>query len=108
MLWFSIAIYGIMGFFWSFISVSWVTSISHLAIPENRGRAIGFYNSLLGVGQIAGSLLSGIVALNFGYSWDFLLALMAVITGAIAILRFQTAMKSYIESGDVKIAGSPN
>ena len=108
MLWFSIGIYGIMGFFWSFISLSWVTSISHLAIPENRGKAVGYYNSLLGLGQIAGALLSGVVALDFGYSWDFLLALVAIIVGATFIMRFQVSNRSYIEKTEVKIAGSPD
>ena len=96
-LWASVSIYGMMGFFWSFISVSWVTSISHLAIPENRGKAVGYYNSLLGVGQIFGALLSGIVAYDVGYSWDFLMALSAVVLGAAIILRYQSAMRQLIE-----------
>ena len=102
LLWAAISVYGAMGFFWSFISVSWVTSISHLAIPENRGKAVGYYNSLLGVGQIFGALLSGIVAFDFGYSWDFLAALTAVVIGALVILRFQSEMREYIEPAENK------
>ena len=95
-LWVGIACYSVMGFFWSFISIGWVTSISKLAIPENRGKAIGYYNSFLGIGQIAGGLVSGFVSEAFGYPVDFLLATVVVLSGGLMLLRFQRKMESYI------------
>ena len=98
-LWIGVACYSIMGFFWSFISISWVTSISKLAIPENRGKAIGYYNSFLGVGQIGGSLASGFISGILGYPADFLVAMLAVLIGGIFLIRFQKNMEPYMNSG---------
>ncbi|MEM3675812.1 MAG: MFS transporter [Thermoplasmataceae archaeon] len=106
-LWFAIALYGVMGFFWSFISVSWVTSISKLALPENRGKAIGYYNSFLGIGQIAGSLISGVLSEIAGYNINFIVATMAVFAGAIIILRYQGSIASLNDAG-TRIKGIPH
>ncbi|HLH86251.1 MAG TPA: MFS transporter [Thermoplasmataceae archaeon] len=106
-LWFAISLYGIMGFFWSFISVSWVTSISKLALPENRGKAIGYYNSFLGIGQIAGGLVSGIVSQVAGYNINFVVATVAVLGGALTILRYQSSITALNESG-TRIRGIPH
>lgn len=89
LLYLSIFLYGFMGFFWSFISISWVTSISKLALPENRGKSVGLYNSFLGIGQIAGSAVSGFVAYDIGYGFDFMLAIVIIAVGAILISTFQ-------------------
>ena len=105
-LWISIACYAIMGFFWSFISISWVTSISKLAIPQNRGKAVGYYNSFLGVGQIAGGLASGVLAGFFGYSVDFLLATIVVLSGGVLLLRFQRRMETVIAGSKPTITGA--
>lgn len=95
-LWIAITCYTVMGFFWSFISIGWVTSISKLAIPENRGKAIGYYSSFLGIGQIAGGLVSGFVSGILGYPFDFLIATLAVLMGGSLLLRFQKRMDSFI------------
>ncbi|WP_393971523.1 MFS transporter [Oxyplasma meridianum] len=89
LLYISIFLYGFMGFFWSFISIAWVTSISKLALPENRGKAIGLYNSFLGIGQIAGSAISGFVALEIGYGFDFITAAIVIVVGGFLISVFQ-------------------
>lgn len=94
--------YTLMGFFWSFISISWVASISKLAIPENRGKAIGYYNSFLGVGQIGSGVVSGYVAFAFGYGIEFLLASLAVLIGGIMLVRFQLKMNEMIVADDFK------
>ena len=97
-----------MGFFWSFISISWVTSISKLAIPENRGKAIGYYNSFLGIGQIGSGVVSGYVAYSFGYGIEFLLASLAVLIGGIMLVRFQLKMNEMIVADDVKRTKLPS
>lgn len=98
----AILCYTLMGFFWSFISISWTTSISKLAVPENRGKAIGYYNSFLGVGQIASGVLSGLVAFTFGYALEFLLAALAVLIGGILLVRFQLKMNDLIVADDYR------
>lgn len=84
----SLILYGILGGLWSFISIGEVTSISKLAVKVNRGKAIGYYNSLLGVGQIGGASVSGFIAYSLGYTVDFLMAALVVIIGTAMILRF--------------------
>ena len=100
--------YALMGFFWSFISISWVTSISKLAIPENRGKAIGYYNSFLGVGQIGSGVVSGYVAYSFGYGIEFLIASLAVLIGGMMLVRFQLKMNDMIVADDVKRTRLPS
>ena len=81
----SVALYSIMGFFWSFISIAWVTSISKVALPENRGKAIGWYNSVLGIGQIGGAIISGIISEFMGFGYDFVISIAILIIGGILI-----------------------
>lgn len=100
--------YTLMGFFWSFISISWTTSISKLAIPENRGKAIGYYNSFLGVGQIGSGVVSGYVSYSLGYGTEFLLASLAVPIGGLFLVRFQLRMNNMIASDDVKNTKLPS
>ena len=104
----AIMCYTLMGFFWSFISISWVTSISKLAIPENRGKAIGYYNSFLGVGQIGSGVVSGYVSYALGYGMEFLLASLAVLVGGIMLVRFQLKMRELIAADDVKHTKLPS
>jgi MFS family permease len=87
-LYLSILIYGLMGFTWSFIGLSWVTSVSKIALPENRGKAIGFYNSFLGIGQVSGAAISGWLAYYISYGFDFLAAIIIILIGAIIISSF--------------------
>ena len=105
-LYLGIAIYAIMGLFWSFISISWSTSISKLALPENRGKAIGYYNSFLGIGQIISGVTAGLLALYFGYSITFALAAITVLSGAALLIRFQYRMKDIITNSQTKRVGS--
>ncbi len=82
-----IMIYGLIGSLWSFIGIAETASISTISVPKLRGKAIGYYNSLNGVGQILGGLVSGILASYIGYSIDFVTAAVMVALGAAAILR---------------------
>lgn len=81
-----IIMYGVFGGLWSFISISEVTSISNMAIAATRGKVIGYYNSLNGVGQIIGAGLSGFIAYDISYSFDFILAGVIVLAGLLIIV----------------------
>ncbi len=82
-----IAIYGILGGVWSFISISEVTSISNMADQATRGKVIGYYNSLNGAGQIVGSLLSGFIAYDISYLFDFILASLIILSVIFYIIK---------------------
>lgn len=82
-----IMIFGVIGSLWSFIGIAETASISGISPPELRGKAIGYYNSLNGVGQIFGGSVSGILSSYIGYSVDFVTAAVMVAIGAAAILR---------------------
>jgi hypothetical protein len=48
-------------------------------------KVIGYYNSLNGVGQIIGAGLSGFIAYDISYSFDFILSAIIVLSGLIII-----------------------
>ena len=83
----AILIYGLIGSLWSFIAIAETASVSVMSLKNTRGKAIGYYNSLNGAGQICGGLLSGAVSLYLGYSMDFLIAAIMVTVGALMIVR---------------------
>ncbi len=101
----SIVIYGFLGGLWSLISIGQVTSISKLALKVNRGKAIGYYNSLLGVGQIGGAAVSGFIAISLGYPLDFAIAAVVVIIGTAMILRFDPDHRRVTGTGSPVAAG---
>ena len=83
----AILIYGLIGSLWSFIAIAETASVSVMSMKNTRGKAIGYYNSLNGAGQIFGGLLSGAVSLYLGYSMDFLIAAIMVAVGTLMIVR---------------------
>ena len=89
----SLVVYGLIGAIWSFISISQVTYVSTAAVPKNRGKAVGYYNSLLGIGQISGASLSGVISGYLGFGPDFAISAVVVAVGALLILRFYKAGK---------------
>ncbi len=84
----SMVIYAIVGAFWGFISIGQISFVSDNAIPRQRGRAVGYYNSFFGFGQIGGSFISGFISQYLGYSADFAVASVIVIIGTGLILRY--------------------
>ncbi len=83
----SIAFYGVMGALWAFIGISEVAYISRIAENTTRGKAVGYYNSLNGAGQIIGGLVSGIVCVLWGYGPDFIAASVMVALGGALIVK---------------------
>ncbi len=102
----TIGIYGALGGIWSFIGISQVNSVSLMAKSEERGKAIGYYNSFNGVGQIIGSLISGFVALYYGFGLAFLASAAVVIVGLSLALKSLPAEKTPKASLDAKSSGS--
>jgi MFS family permease len=99
-LWLSIAliVYGALGSLWSFIGIAETASVTMISPKATRGKTIGYYNSLNGMGQIFGGLLSGIISQYVGYSVDFLVAAILVIVGTSLILK-RTPVKANKSAG---------
>ncbi|MHB8372497.1 MAG: MFS transporter [Thermoplasmataceae archaeon] len=83
----AIGIYGGIGAFWSIINITQITVISKIAKKVNRGRAIGYYNSILGVGQILAGIVSGVVLFYLGTSIEFIFSSFVAIIGIMLIMR---------------------
>ncbi len=74
------------GLSWAAISISSTTIVATLSPKGQEGMAMGFYNSLIGVATIIGSLVGGMMAASFGYSACF--ATGAVLMGLTAARLF--------------------
>lgn len=95
-----VVIFGLIGSLWSFIGISETASISGISPPELRGKAIGYYNSLNGVGQIFGGTVSGVLSSLAGYSTDFLVAAIILVVGAATILRMTPSNRAEKKARD--------
>lgn len=82
-----VLLYSILGGVWSFISISQLSVISNGIRPSVRGRAIGYYNSLTGSGQIAAAVTAGYLSLVVGYGITFMLSAILVVIAAITTMR---------------------
>ena len=102
----TIGVYGALGGIWSFIGISQVNSVSLMAKSEERGKAIGYYNSFNGIGQIIGSLLSGFVALYYGFGAAFLASASVVIIGLTIALKSLPPEKVPKSNVEVRTSGS--
>ncbi|MCL4345879.1 MAG: MFS transporter [Candidatus Thermoplasmatota archaeon] len=89
-----ILLYGFMGFLWSFISITQITTVTRMASSRLRGRAVGYYNSILGVGQILGALISGFLVSFVGFGYDFMISAAIVLLGLVAVARMGFKIKS--------------
>ncbi|MDD4904021.1 MAG: MFS transporter [Candidatus Bipolaricaulis sp.] len=76
-----------VGFTWSYFQLSGLALTSRLAKPENRGRALGLYNGVSGVGWILAGVGSGYLAEHVGYQASFGAAAVLLVV-ALVILRF--------------------
>ncbi len=58
---------GAIGAMFSIVSVAGITTALDLSPRRGKGEAIGAYNSVTGLGMIAGGLLGGVIAATWGY-----------------------------------------
>lgn len=64
----------ITGLAWPFIYIPTTVKITNLALPSNRGKVIGMFNMVMNFAAICASLISGYIALTFGYILSFIFA----------------------------------
>ncbi len=62
-----LALNGMTGAFFSIVSVAGITTALDLSPRRGKGEAVGAYNSVLGLGMIAGGFLGGLIASTAGY-----------------------------------------
>ena len=83
---------GAIGALFSIVSVAGITTALDLSPRRGKGEAVGAYNSVTGLGMIAGGLLGGVIASGWGYLAVFWST--AVISAVAVILllavRFRT------------------
>jgi predicted MFS family arabinose efflux permease len=77
---------------WAAIAVAGTTAVAALAPKGLKGRAMGLYNALLGLGWIAGSFAGGWCAATFGYGASFGSAAVLMVMMAIWFWRLRMRM----------------
>ncbi len=45
--------------------------LTHISTSDNRGRSMGIYSSIRGIGPAAGSAAGGLIAGSWGFNWGF-------------------------------------
>lgn len=78
---------GLMGVSWAFVSTASTLFLIRLVHGPARGKALGLYNALAGLGGLAGTLWGGLLYSFFGGPKDvFLIASAIVLVGALMLV----------------------
>ncbi|HVO78031.1 MAG TPA: MFS transporter [Methanomassiliicoccales archaeon] len=80
------ALHALIGTCWAMLSVAGNHLVSNMAFCDFRTESLGMYNSIIGIGSIAGSLIGGIVAAAYGFQDTFVVAALFVAAGLILLL----------------------
>jgi MFS family permease len=75
-----------MGITWAFLSTASTLFLLRLVRGPARGKALGWYNAIAGMGGLAGTLLGGGFYVLYGSMDTFLLAMVAVVVGALILV----------------------
>jgi MFS family permease len=76
----------LMGVTWAFISTASTLFLVRLVGRSGRGRALGLYNAIAGLGGLLGTLLGGFLYVAWGVDATYLLASLTVLVGAALLL----------------------
>ncbi len=87
-----IIMYSVLGGIWSLISISQLTILSNNVKTSVKGRAIGYYNSLTGVGQIMAALAAGYLSEILGYGVTFSLSVMFLAISGVFLMKAISSM----------------
>jgi MFS family permease len=82
-----LALNGMTGAFFSIVSVAGITTALDLSPRRGKGEAVGAYNSVLGLGMIAGGFLGGLIASTSGY------VAVAVTTGVLSAVAIALLLR---------------
>ena len=89
-----LALNGLAGSMFSMVSVAGVTTALDLAPDQARGEVVGAYNSVTGLGMIAGGLLGGVVAGVGGFF------AVAIIPGVLSLISIALLRRVSLSSGE--------
>ena len=98
----------LLGYSWAQITVSSNSLMSKMAIKGKEGRMMGMYNFMTTLGLITGNLLSGIIVDTWGFTIEFSLACVTMLSSWIWIRKIKvqddTDMKNEVRTGFEKTA----
>ena len=81
-----IALNGLMGVTWAFLSTASTLFLLRLARGPARGKALGWYNALAGLGGLAGTLWGGLLYQEWGVRTAFLTAAVVILIGTLILV----------------------
>ncbi len=90
--WTTVLAFLIIGFTWPLFYIPTTVHVTDLALPTDRGRIIGMFNSVINFAVIAASFISGYIALEFGYITAFIFGIVFLFFGERFIYKLNTAM----------------
>ncbi len=90
-------LHALIGTCWAMLSVAGNHLVSNMAYCDFRTESLGMYNSIIGIGSIAGSLTGGLVAAVYGFQDTFVVAALFVVAGLILLLSLNVNKVDCVE-----------
>jgi len=90
-------LHALVGMCWAMLSVAGNSLVSNMSFCDFRTESLGMYNSIIGIGSIAGSLLGGFVAVSFGYLDTFVVASVFVIAALLLLFKLKVDKVECVE-----------
>ena len=90
-------LHALIGLCWAMLSVAGNALVSNMAYGDFRTESLGVYNSIIGIGAIAGSLIGGLVADAYGFLPTFLVASTFVASALLLLLALNVEKVEGIE-----------
>jgi MFS family permease len=83
-------LHGLLGFCWANISVAGSHIVSNICKQDCRAESTGMYSAMQGMATVAGALIGGFVAQEYGYEAMFIVAPMFLVVGLIMLSKINT------------------
>lgn len=96
--WATIAAFMVIGFTWPFFYIPSTFQVTNLALPSNRGRIIGMFNTVINFGVIPASFISGYIALKIDYAASFAIGIVMLFLGERLLHRIATKSPGIIKA----------
>jgi MFS family permease len=102
------ACFCLFGYSWAQITISSNSLMSKMAIKGKEGNMMGMYNFMTSLGIITGNLISGVIVDALGFSFEFSVAFIIMLSSLIWIHRIKAwddaEMKDEVKTGFEKTA----
>ena len=77
---------GLMGVSWAFVSTASTLFLIRLVGRSARGRALGLYNAVAGIGSLFGTVLGGYLFATYGFRPTYIFAAIVVFVGLLLLV----------------------